>query len=393
MSYTADFTRLGLATGLALITSAGFAQSVPATAPAATAPYKIVNTAQFPGSGGLDYVFADSGDRRLYVARGPQVHVFDLDTLKETGTVAGSGHGAVVDPVSHHGFISSRAIVMFDSKTLEVLKTITVTGSPDGMLFEPLTERVYVLSHQAPNVTVIDGKDGSVVGTIDLGGAPEQGQSDGLGHVYIDVEDQANIAVVDAKTLTVTAHYDISSKGTTPAGLGLDIKNHILFAMCRNPGPGTCVILSADDGKILTSLPLAGGSDGGLFNPATMEAFSSHGNGTLTVIKENSPTSFEVEQTVVTKSMAKTCTLDTKKNQIVLITTEPMPAAATAAATSTPAAPATPAPAPAVAAATPAPAADAQGRGGPGGPGGRGGQRGGGGRGGPGLLDLIVVGR
>ena len=389
MQHKPDFTRLSLAAGLALIASAGFAQSVPAAAPAAAA-YKVVNTAQFPGSGGLDYVFADSGDRRLYVARGPQVHVFDLDTLKETGTVAGSGHGAVVDPVSHHGFISSRAIVMFDSKTLEILKTITVTGSPDGMLFEPLTERVYVLSHSAPNVTVIDGKDGSVVGTIDLGGAPEQGQSDGLGHVYIDVEDKANIAVVDAKTLTVTAHYDISSKATTPAGLGLDIKNHILFAMCRNPT--ACVILSADDGKILTSLPLAGGSDGGLFNPATMEAYSSHGNGTLTVIKENSPTSFEVEQTVETKSGAKTCTLDTKKNQIVLITTEPMPAAATAAA----AAPATPAPAPAVAAATPAPAADAQGRGGPGGPGGpggRGGQRGGGGRGGPAFLDLIVVGR
>src|SRR5471032_768953 len=293
--------------------AAGFTQA------SAAKPYKVVNTAQFPGTGGLDYVFADSADRRLYVARGPQVHVFDLDTLKETGTVTAGGHGAVVDPLSHHGFVSSRAITMFDSKTLEIIKTITVQGSPDGMLFEPLTERVYVLSHSAPNVTVIDAKDGSVVGTIDLGGAPEQGQSDGMGHVYIDVEDKANIAVVDAKTLAVTAHYDISSKASQPAGLALDIKNHILFAMCR---PSTCVILDAADGKIITSLPLAGGSDGGVFNPATMEAFSSHGNGTLSVIKENSPTSFEIEQTVQTKQGAKTCTLDAKNNRIVLITTE-----------------------------------------------------------------------
>ncbi len=330
----------------------------------AAEPYKIVNTAQFMGAGGLDYVFADSAERRLYVARGPQVHVFDLDTLKETGTVTGQGHGAVLDPLSHHGFVSSRVIVMFDTKTLETIKTITVQGNPDGMLFEPLTERVYVLSHSAPNVTVIDAKDGSVVGTIDLGGAPEQGQSDGQGHVYIDVEDKANVAVVDAKTLAVTAHYDLSSKASTPAGLALDIKNHILFAMCRQPA--TCVILDADDGKILESLPLAGGSDGGVFNPATMEAFSSHGNGTLSVIKENSPTSFEIEQTVTTKSGAKTCTLDTKNNQIVLITTEPVPAsAAPAAEPSTPPAATTNQPA--------------------------GGRRGG--RGGPSLLDILVVGR
>jgi len=369
MKPTTYLTRLCLAFGLALGASTAFAQSA--------TPYKIVKTAQFPGSGGLDYVFADSDGRRLYVARGPQVHVFDLDTdnLKELGTIAAQAHGAVVDPASHHGFCSSRAIVMFDSQTLATIKTITVSGSPDGMLFEPLTERVYVLSHQAPNVTVIDAKDGSIVGTIDLGGAPEQGQSDGQGHVYIDVEDKDNIAVVDAKTLAVTAHYDISSKGKGPAGLALDIKNHVLFAMCRTPT--TCVIVNANDGKILTSLPLAGGSDGGTFNPATMEAFSSHGNGTLSVIKENGPTDFAIEQTVTTKSGAKTCTLDAKTNQIVVITTEPLPAGTTLPGAAAPAAGVPPA-----AGATPAAGAPPAG-----------GRRGGGGRGGPALLDLIVVGR
>src|ERR1051326_5380532 len=96
--------------------------------------------------------------------------------------------------------------------------------------------------------------------------------------------------------------------------------------MCRNPA--TAVILNADDGKILTTLPIGKGTDGGGFNPSTMEAFSSQGEGTLTIIKENSPTSFEVEQTLQTKSRAKTCTLDTKNNQIILITTEPSPAPA-----------------------------------------------------------------
>src|SRR5208283_5194273 len=140
-------------------------------------------------------------------------------------------------------------VVMWDTKTFETIKTIPVEGGPDGILFEPLTERVYVFSHRAPNATVIDGKDGTVVGTIDLGGAPEQAQSDGAGHLYVDLEDKDQIAVVDVNTLKVTAHYDLAGKGGGPGGLGLDAKNHILFAMCHDPQ--TCVILNADDGKIL----------------------------------------------------------------------------------------------------------------------------------------------
>jgi len=218
-------------------------------------------------------------------------------------------------------FSSSSPVVMWDTRTLEPIKTIDVLGRPDGILFEPMTERVYVFSHSQPNATVIDAQDGSVVSTIDLGGAPEQAASDGQGHLYVALEDKDNVAVVDVKTLKVTAHYDLAGKGGGPAGLGLDVKNHILFAFCRNPA--TAVILSADDGKIIATLPIGKGTDGGGFNPKTMEAFSSQGDGTLTIIKESSPTSFEVEQTVQTKPRAKTCTLDTKNNQIVLITTEP----------------------------------------------------------------------
>ena len=333
-------------------------------------PYKILNTAQFMGTGGLDYVYADNDGRRLYIPRGSSVLAFNLDTLETAGSITNArARGAAVDAKSHHGFASSKPVVMWDSRTLETIKTIDVQGNPDGILFEPFTERVYVLSHTAPNVTVIDAKDGTVVGTIDLGGAPEQGQSDGMGHVYIDVEDKANVAVVDAKTLQVTAHYDLSSKATTPAGLALDIKNHILFAMCRNQP--TCVVLDANDGKILASLLLAGGSDGAVFYPVTMEAFSSHGNGTLSVIKEISPTSFEIEQTVTTKSGSKTLTLDSKNNHVIVITTEAAPAGTVAAA-------------PAVTPPAATPPADQP----------AGGRRGGrGGNNGPSMLDIIVVGR
>jgi DNA-binding beta-propeller fold protein YncE len=115
-------------------------------------PYKIVNSAQVPGSGGIDYVFADSDGRRLYVPRGNQVLVFNLDTLQSVGSITNArARGVAVDPKSNHGFCSSSPVVMWDTKTLETLKSIPVEGGPDGILFEPMTERIYVFSHRAPN--------------------------------------------------------------------------------------------------------------------------------------------------------------------------------------------------------------------------------------------------
>jgi hypothetical protein len=149
---------------------------------------------------------------------------------------------------------------------------------------------------------------------------PEQAASDGKGHLYIDIEDKDNIAVVDAKTLAVTAHYDVAGKGGTCAGLALDAKNRILFATCRNPA--NMVILNADDGKIITTLPIGNQTDGAGFNPHTMEAFSSQGDGTLTIVKESGPTGFVIEQTLPTMMGARTSTLDTKTDHIILIGAE-----------------------------------------------------------------------
>ncbi|HUA59390.1 MAG TPA: hypothetical protein VML19_11590 [Verrucomicrobiae bacterium] len=302
-------------------------------------PYKVLKSAKVGGEGGFDYVTADAAGRHLYVGRSGnpgRIMVYNLDTLEKQGEIPNTNrvHGATASPKSHHGFASSNPVVMFDTKTWATIKTIDVKGNPDGYLYDPFNDRVYILSHSKPNATVINAADGEVVGTIDdLGGAPEEAATDGKGALYIDIEDKDNIAVVDARTLTVKTHYDLTGKGGQCAGLALDVKNQILFAACRNPQ--NMVILSARDGKILETLPLAGSSDGATFNPKTMEAFSSHGNGTLSVIKENSPTSFTVEETLKTMQGGKTCTLDSKTGHLFIIAAEYTPP---------PAAPATPPP-------------------------------------------------
>ena len=306
----------------------------------AQGPYKILNTAKVGGDGGFDYVTADSDGRNLYVARSGatgHIGVFNLDTLKQVGDIPGtSGHGAMVDTSTGHGFATSKPITMFDSKTFAIIKKIDVQGNPDGYLNDPYNHRFYDLSHSAPNITVIDDKDGTILGTIDIGGAPEQAVTDLKGHIYVDIEDKNAIAVVDVNAMKMTGKYDISSKGGGCAGLALDIKNSILFASCRDKK--NMIILSATDGHIITDLPIGLGSDGATFNPATMEAFASAGDGTLTIVKENSPTSFAVEQTITTPTGAKVLTLDTKTNHILTITAEygPAPAPPTPVAGATP---------------------------------------------------------
>jgi len=311
---------LAVATTIALLPMISIAQT---PAPEA-GPYHVNKIQLVGGDGGFDYVTADPDGRNLYVARSGaagHIGVFNLDTLAQAGDIPGiSSHGGAVDAATGHGFATSKPVTMFDAKTFAILKKIDVQGNPDGYLNDPFNHHFYILSHAEPNITVLDDKDGSILGTIDIGGAPEQAVTDGHGKIYVDIEDKSAIAVIDANTMKMTGKYDLSSRGGGCAGLALDATNNILFAACRDKN--NMVILSATDGHILTDLPTGVGCDGATFNPETMEAFSSQGDGTLTVIKEESPTSFSVEQTVPTPARAKTLTLDPKTGQIYLITAE-----------------------------------------------------------------------
>src|ERR1035441_2311201 len=287
-----------LAVGIAMFVSIGLAQQA--------GPYKVLNRAKVGGEGGWDYIYADAAGRRLYIPRRgsptatpavpTRLTIFNLDTLEPVGEIAGvGGNGTAVDPKSGHGFTSDHPKVsMFDTKTMKLIKTIDVgAAQPDGIYFDPFNERVYVFSHPTKDATVINAKDGTVLGKIDLGGVPEQGVGDGKGMLYVVMQDaQGSVTAVDVKTMKAIAHYPFGDKGRCN-GLALDVKNHVLFAACASsgnppaqPAQPMMVILSAKDGKILTSLPLAGGSDGAVFNPSTMEPFIIKGKCPLVIMKE-----------------------------------------------------------------------------------------------------------
>src|SRR5215475_6289154 len=320
-------------------------------------PYKVLKNAKVGGEGGTDYIYADVVGRRLYITRGAtqpreatattpavpaaekRLTIFNLDTLEPVGVIPGvGGNGAVVCPNTGHGFTSDHPKPsMFDVKTMKLIKTIEVPErfSGDGIYCDTSSDRVYIGSHPTKSMLVVDAKDGNVLGHIDLGGTPEQTVGDGKGTIYQVLQERpGGVAVVDAKTMKVTATYPFGENGGCN-GLALDAKNQILFAACSVIGPaGTpvdpanpsqrFVILSAKDGRILERLPLAGSSDGAAFNPLTMEAFSTQGNGTMTIVKEKSPTSFEVEQDLKTwpSNGARTIAFDSKTGHLFAMASE-----------------------------------------------------------------------
>lgn len=293
----------------------------------ADGPYRVLKIVNVGGAGTFDTAFADIAARRLYIPRKnpARITVFDLDTLEPAGEISdAAANGVVVDPKSGHGFASSKPVVMWDAKTLKTIKTIDVQGGPDAILFDPFNERVYIFSHTAPNATVINAVDGSVLGTIDLEGMPEQAVTDGKGHVYVDIREPTDsVAAIDAKTMTVSAHYSLRGKGGRCSGLAIDVKNQILFAGCRQPQ--MMVMLKAGVATVLDALPIGAGVDSAVFNPKTMETYSAQNDGTLTIIKENSPAQFVVEQIVRTKESAKQMVWDSKTDRILLLAADFLP--------------------------------------------------------------------
>jgi YVTN family beta-propeller protein len=295
----------------------------PATQPIPTSGYKVIQKITLGGDGGWDYLTIDPQARRLYISRSTHVMVVDADTGKVVGDIPNTAgvHGIALVPVLNKGFTSNgrdNSVTVFDLKTLKVLKQIPVGKNPDAIIYDPASQFVFTCNGTSHDTTAIDAKSETVAGTISLEGRPESAVADENGHVYINLEDKSTIAAIDSRKLAVTAKWSLLP-GEEPTGLAMDRKHRRLFSGCSNK---LMVVMDADNGHIVASLPIGGGVDSTAFDSAKQLAFSSNGEGSLTVIHEDSPDKFSVVDSVVTQRGARTMTLDSKTHRIFLDTAE-----------------------------------------------------------------------
>ena len=285
------------------------------------------------GQGGWDYLTVDSKARRLYVTHTDKVVVLDADSLTVVGEVLnGNGlHGVAIAEEFGHGFASNgrpSTVSMFDLKTLAVIKEIPTAQKPDAILYDPASKHVFAMCGDGECATVIDPASGAVIDSIPLGGGPEFGVADGEGHVYVNIEDKSELVAIDSRAGKVIKRWSIAP-GEEPSGLAIDAQHRRLFSVCRNK---LMIVSDAEAGKVITKLPIGSGVDGCAFDPGTQTAFSSNGEGTMTVVHEDSPESFVVVENAVTQRGARTVAVDPETHSVFTATASfgPMPTAATA---------------------------------------------------------------
>ena len=297
----------------------GIATKLPAAPPAGASGYHLTKTIPIGGEGGWDYTATDSAGRRIYVSHGTHVVVLDADTLEKVGDIPDTQgvHGIAIASESGHGFVSAgrtNNVTMFDLKTLKTLSVIPAGTNPDAIIYDPATKRVFAMNGRSGDITAIDAADGKVVGTVAIGGKLEFAAADGKGTIYVNVEDKSELAHVDAEKLTVLHRWPLTGC-EEPSGLAMDTKTRRLFVGCGNK---VMAIVNADTGKIITTLPSGDGTDASAFDPGTGFAFTSNGEGTLTVVHEDSPDKFSVVENVPTKKSARTMTVDLKTHNVFL---------------------------------------------------------------------------
>ncbi len=285
-----------------------------------TSTYKVTGSINIGGEGFWDYSAIDPSMHRLYVSHGTKVHVIDLKTEKVIGEIDGlkGVHGIAFAQEFGKGFISngrSDTVTVFDLKSLKTLGSVHVTGNnPDAIVYEPFTKRIFTFNGRSSNATAIDAKTDKVVGTIALEGKPEFSASNAKGRMFVNIEDKSMIEEFDPKTLKVISKWPIAP-AESPSGLAIDAKNEILFAGGDNK---MMAIVNAKTGKVITTVPIGGRVDACAFDPETHLAFSSNGEGTLTVVKEVSPTEFKVVDNVTTEKSFRTMALDPETHKIYL---------------------------------------------------------------------------
>ena len=292
--------------------------------------YHVVKTYKLGGEGGWDYLTFDPASRRLYLSRSTHVAVIEADSGKPVGDIPDTAgvHGIALAPEFGRGFVSDGrdgTVTIFDLKSLKVLGKIPVGDNPDAILYDPSSKRVFTFNGRSHDSTAIDAAKGTVVGTIKLNGKPEFAVSDGMGEVFVNIEDSSQLVALDPARLEVKSRWPLAPC-EEPTGLAIDRKHRRLFSGCSNK---LMAIVDADSGKIVSTLPIGDGVDATAFDADSSLAFASCGEGVLTVVHEDSPDKFSVAENVPTERGARTMTLDPEHHRVYLVTAKfgPPPAA------------------------------------------------------------------
>jgi len=291
--------------------------------------YKVLRRIPVGAEGGWDYVRVDPDAKRIYLSRGDHMMVVDETSGKVVGDLPNTKgiHGMALVADMNKGYTSNggaATVTVFDLKTLKPITEIKTTGeNPDSIIYDPATKRVFTMNARSSNSTVIDATTDKVVGTVDLGGKPEEPALDGRGNMFVNLEDKSSIMEFDTKTLAKKGTWSLAPcEG--PSALAADTKSHRLFAACDK----MIAVFNPDTGKVVATPAIGGDPDGNGFDPGTGMIFATCREGLLTVIHQDSADKYTIVGNVNTQFGARTMGLDLKTHHVFTVTADYKPAGA-----------------------------------------------------------------
>ncbi len=291
--------------------------------------YHLLKKYVIGGEGGWDYLVLDPNSRLLYITHGNAVEVVNADTGEKLAPITGlqGTHGVALAPDRDRGYISNgrgKSVTVFELGSRETLGEVATTGdNPDAILYDKVSGRVFTFNGRSANATAIDASKLEAAGTLDLGGKPEFAVTDGQGTIFVNNEDTSEVIAFDARTLRISKRWKIAP-GEAPSGLAIDLANKRLFSVCDK----VMVISDYENGKVAATVPIGSGPDAVRYDPETHLVFASNGEGTLTVVRQDSADAYTVLETVPTARGARTMELDPKTHRVFLVTAEFGPAPA-----------------------------------------------------------------
>ena len=309
---------------LLICVAAAAATTTPARSAADSQPYAIAVRMLIGGEGGWDYPTFDSTGKRLFLSRGSHVQVVDTrrDTLVGDIPNTPGVHGVALVPSVGHGFTSNgrdSSVTVFDLRTLATLARIKLpAANPDAIIYDPFSKHVFTFNAGSSSVSAIDPATNQVLGTLSLGGQPEFAVADGRGRMYVNLEDSSAVACFDTKKFELLSHWPLAP-GEEPTGIAMDLVNHRLFSACANK---KMIVLDTETGKFVAELPIGERVDGLAFDPVLRMVLSTNGEGTLSVIHEDSADQYTKLADVPTQRGARTVTLDVATHRVYTVTAQ-----------------------------------------------------------------------
>jgi DNA-binding beta-propeller fold protein YncE len=275
------------------------------------AALKMTQTIALPGvEGRIDHLAFDGAGERLFVCAlgNNTVEVLDLRKGERVRSITGLGspQGIVYNPELDRLFVANDKggiLKIYDARSFQPIGELNFTDDADNVRYADATKKVYV-GFGSGGIAIISAPDGKQVGSIKLAAHPEAFELEKNGkRIFVNVPNARRLAVIDRDKgeLVATWKTDLAF-GNFP--MALDESSHRLFIGCRLPPK--LLVLNTDSGDVVAKVDTSGDSDDVFYDSKRHRIYAICGASKVDIIQQVDPNTYKSVTRIDTAAGART---------------------------------------------------------------------------------------